>query len=63
MLSLPESFAHLGWLVGAISFSAFAFMSGYCGGLLSRLKVAVPHAAVYGDLGKAAYGDRGKVEC
>ncbi len=57
---MPADFARLGWLpaVGVTIFLAVSTM--YSGFLISRLCRAVPNAVIFGDIGEAALGRRGR---
>jgi len=57
---MPADFARLGWLpaVGVTIFLAVS--TTYSGFLISRLCRAVPNAVIFGDIGEAALGRRGR---
>ena len=57
---MPADFARLGWLP-AIGVTVFlAVSTTYSGFLISRLCRAVPNAVIFGDIGEAALGRRGR---
>ena len=60
VLGLPYAFAQLGVVPALAALLALALGAVYSGTLLGRLRLAVPHARVYADLGGAALGEGGR---
>lgn len=60
ILAFPLAFRYAGWLFGTLIFTFCAIGTNYTAKLLVRCLDAVPGAITYGDIGMAAFGDRGR---
>ncbi|KAI9027205.1 transmembrane amino acid transporter protein-domain-containing protein [Phycomyces nitens] len=60
MLALPLSFRYAGWFWGTIIFFFCSFLTNYTAKLLGQCLEANPGSATYGDMGAAAFGDKGR---
>ncbi|KAI8393933.1 transmembrane amino acid transporter protein-domain-containing protein [Radiomyces spectabilis] len=60
ILALPLGFRCAGWLAGSAIFLFCSFGTNYTAKLLARCLDAYPGAVTYGDMGAAAFGDRGR---
>ena len=57
---LPADFAMLGWVGAGVTISAVAALTAYSASLFPRLVAAVEGAVLFGDVGEAAAGKRGR---
>jgi len=57
---LPADFARLGWVPASIALVAVASLTAYSASLFPRLVAAAPGAVLFGDVGAAAAGERGR---
>ncbi|ORY94657.1 transmembrane amino acid transporter protein-domain-containing protein [Syncephalastrum racemosum] len=60
ILAFPLAFRCAGWLVGTFAFVFCAIGTNYTAKLLARCMDASPSAKTYGDIGLAAFGERGR---
>ena len=60
ILSLPLAFRCAGWIWGTTIFLFCAFLTNYTAKLLARCLDAYAGATTYGDMGAAAFGERGR---
>ncbi|GLI62001.1 hypothetical protein VaNZ11_004573 [Volvox africanus] len=58
---IPCDFARLGWIPGLVTLFTLALSTAYSGTLFTRLYAAVPDAVLFGDIGAAAAGRKGRV--
>lgn len=57
---LPADFARLGWLGAGITIAVVSALTAYSASLFPRLVAAVEGAVLFGDVGEAAAGRRGR---
>ena len=57
---LPADFARLGWLGAGITVAVVSLLTAYSASLFPRLVAAVEGAVLFGDVGEAAAGRRGR---
>lgn len=60
ILAFPLAFRISGWLIGSLIFVFCAAGTNYTAKLLARCLDAAPGATTYGDMGMAAFGERGR---
>ncbi|KAG2222635.1 hypothetical protein INT45_008299 [Circinella minor] len=60
ILAFPLAFRYAGWLIGSAIFIFCAIGTNYTAKILARSLDAVPGAFTYGDMGMAAFGERGR---
>ncbi|KAI9322401.1 transmembrane amino acid transporter protein-domain-containing protein [Dichotomocladium elegans] len=60
ILAFPLAFRYAGWLLGSLIFVFCAVGTNYTAKLLARSLDASPGALTYGDMGMAAFGERGR---
>ncbi|KAI8136681.1 transmembrane amino acid transporter protein-domain-containing protein [Fennellomyces sp. T-0311] len=60
ILAFPLAFRYAGWLIGSAIFIFCAIGTNYTAKILARSLDAAPGASTYGDMGMAAFGDRGR---
>ncbi|GIL51251.1 hypothetical protein Vafri_7121, partial [Volvox africanus] len=58
---IPCDFARLGWIPGLVTLFTLAVSTAYSGTLFTRLYSAVPEAVIFGDIGAAAAGRKGRL--
>ncbi|WIA40146.1 hypothetical protein OEZ86_013545 [Tetradesmus obliquus] len=56
----PSAYARLGWIPALAITVLLALSTAYSGSLFTRLYAAVPHAVLFGDVGKKAAGKKGR---
>ncbi|WIA19860.1 hypothetical protein OEZ85_005763 [Tetradesmus obliquus] len=56
----PSAYARLGWIPALAITVLLALSTAYSGSLFTRLYAAVPHAVLFGDVGKKAAGKQGR---
>lgn len=57
---LPADFARLGWLGAGITVAVVSLLTAYSASLFPRLVAAVEGAVLFGDVGEAAAGRKGR---
>ncbi|KAI9258090.1 transmembrane amino acid transporter protein-domain-containing protein [Phascolomyces articulosus] len=60
ILAFPLAFRYAGWLIGGTIFCFCAIGTNYTAKILARSLDAAPGASTYGDMGMAAFGERGR---
>ncbi|KAI9497956.1 transmembrane amino acid transporter protein-domain-containing protein [Zychaea mexicana] len=60
ILAFPLAFRYAGWLIGSAIFIFCAIGTNYTAKMLARSLDAAPGASTYGDMGNAAFGERGR---
>ncbi|KAI8378893.1 transmembrane amino acid transporter protein-domain-containing protein [Choanephora cucurbitarum] len=60
ILTLPFAFRCAGWVMGSLIFLFCALVTNYTAKLMAHCLDVLPHSSTYGDMGAAAFGDRGR---
>lgn len=60
VLALPLGFRCAGWLYGSLIFFFCVFATNYTAKLIAKCLDFYPNSTTYGDMGAAAFGDRGR---
>ncbi|KAK4525772.1 hypothetical protein GAYE_SCF16G3681 [Galdieria yellowstonensis] len=60
ILAVPHALATMGWLLGLLFLVLMCLVYVYCGILLYRMRLMMPHIRTYGDLGEQIYGKPGR---
>jgi hypothetical protein len=60
VLALPLAFRCAGWLIGSLVFLFCVLATNYTAKILAKCLDFYPNSTTYGDMGAAAFGDRGR---
>jgi vesicular inhibitory amino acid transporter len=60
VLALPLGFRCAGWLFGSLIFFFCTFATNYTAKVIAKCLDSYPNSTTYGDMGAAAFGDKGR---
>ncbi|KAF7726981.1 hypothetical protein EC973_008176 [Apophysomyces ossiformis] len=61
ILALPLAFRYAGWIMGSVILLFCVVATNYTAKILGRCLESYPGLITYGDIGEAAFGERGRI--